>query len=447
MASLASTSTAAQPPTSDVSALRTFFIAGLGTALEYYDFLIYGLAAGLVFNQVFFPGSDPLIGTLYAFAAFGTGFLARPLGGVVIGHFGDIIGRRKMLILTLITMGVATLAIGFLPDYATIGVWAPILLVLLRLIQGFAAGGEWGGAALFGIENAPANRRGLWGSFTSMGIGLGTLLGGGVFTIVSIAFDDQLIPLGWRIPFWIGGVLVIVGLVARMSMPQQEAIPTTAEAKRKMPLVEAVKRSPRTVVLGLGVSYGYNTIAYIGFTFFLSYLTGIGYGATESLVGQLVYSFVLFGSAPLFALLSDAIGRRRVMVLGGIAMAAFLYVYFPMVGTGSIALVVFAFGITGLITGITQGPIPAFLGEQFPARMRYSGMSASYQIGAAIGGGTASFVATGLLIVSNQNPVSVAAYGTFAMAVLILCSLGLRETSRLSTQDVNDPDGVSAARR
>ncbi|WP_203984538.1 MFS transporter [Sphaerisporangium rufum] len=445
---MASTSTEAPRAANAVSALRTFLVAGLGTALEYYDFLIYGLAAGLVFNKVFFPGSDPLIGTLYAFAAFGTGFLARPLGGIVIGHFGDIIGRRKMLITTLITMGVATIAIGFLPDYATIGVWAPILLVLLRLVQGFAAGGEWGGAALFGIENAPANRRGLWGSFTSMGIGLGTLLGGGVFTIVSIAFDDQLTPLAWRIPFWIGGALVLVGLLARMSMPQQEAIPTApARAKRKMPLAEAVKRSPRTVLLGLGVSYGYNTVAYIGFTFFLSYLTGIGYGATESLVAQLVYSFVLFCSAPLFALMSDRVGRRTVMVLGGIAMAVFLYIYFPMVGTGSIALVVLAFGITGLITGITQGPIPAFLGEQFPARMRYSGMSASYQIGAAIGGGTASFVATGLLIMSNQQPVAVAAYGTFAMAVLIACSLGLRETSRLSTQEVNDPDGATATAR
>jgi MFS family permease len=433
--------------TQNISVLRTFFIACLGTALEYYDFLIYGLAAGLVFNQIFFPDSDPLYGTLYSFAAFGTGFLARPLGGLVIGHFGDIIGRRKMLVLTLTTMGLATLAIGFLPDYATIGAWAPILLVVLRLVQGFAAGGEWGGAALFGIENSPADRRGLWGSFTSMGIGLGTLLGGGVFALVSLAYDDQLVPFAWRIPFWVGGVLVIVGLVARLSMPQQEAVDIDDEGARRIPLVEAVKRSPRTILLGLGVSYGYNTIAYIGFTFFLSYLTGIGYGATESLAGQLVYSAVLFVAAPLFALLSDHIGRRAVMTIGGVAMAVFLYIYFPLVGVGSFVLAVVAFGITGLITGITQGPIPAFLGEQFPARVRYSGMSASYQVGAAIGGGTASFVASGLLILFDQNPLSVAAYGTFAMAVLVLCSLGLRETSRLSTSQINDPDGADATAR
>lgn len=437
---------ASAAPSGQVSALRTFFVSGLGTALEYYDFLIYGLAAGLVFNQVFFPSSDPLIGTLYAFAAFGTGFLARPLGGIVIGHFGDKLGRRKMLILTLITMGISTFLIGLLPSFAVAGVWAPILLVVLRLVQGVAAGGEWGGAALFGIENSPDNRRGLWGSFTSMGIGLGTLLGAGVFAIVSALFDNQLTPFAWRIPFFLGGVLVIVGLLARLSMPTEEVVHEDTTMERKIPLVEAFKRSPRIILCGLGVSYGYNTIAYIGFTFFLSYLTGIGYGATESLLGQLAYSAVLFGSAPAFALLSDKIGRRWVMTFGGVVTAAFLYLYFPMVGVGSIALVVVAFGITGLLTGITQGPIPAFMGEQFPARMRYSGMSASYQIGAALGGGTASFVATGLLILSNQNPLPVALYGTFAMGVLVAGSLGLRETAHVSTDEINEVRGGRAER-
>ncbi|QVQ52268.1 MFS transporter [Spiractinospora alimapuensis] len=421
-----------------ISGLRVFLISGLGTALEYYDFLIYGLAAGLVFNAIFFPGSDPLIGTLYAFAAFGTGFLARPLGGLVIGHFGDRVGRRKMLIITLITMGVATFCIGLLPPFEDIGVMAPVLLVVLRLVQGFAAGGEWGGAALFGIENAPANRRGLWGSFTSMGIGLGTLLGAGVFAIVSVAFDGDLVSFAWRIPFWIGGVLVIIGLFARLTMPKTEAVQTDSEDTPHIPLVEAVRSRPRAILLSLGVSYGYNTIAYIGFTFFLSYLTDIGYGETESLVGQLVYSGVLFFSAPLFALLSDRIGRRWTMTLGGVTMSAFLFVYFPMVGTLDVTLAVLAFGITGLITGMTQGPIPAFMGEQFPARMRYSGMSASYQIGAAIGGGTAAFVATGLLILSDQNPISVALYGTFAMTVLVVCSLALRETAFTSTERINE---------
>lgn len=425
----------------EASSVRTFLISGLGTALEYYDFLIYGLAAGLVFNTVFFPSVDPLVGTLYAFAAFGTGFLARPLGGIVIGHFGDKIGRRKMLILTLITMGTSTFMIGLLPDFATVGVWAPILLVVLRLVQGFAAGGEWGGAALFGMESAPQGRRGFWGSFTSTGIGIGTLLGVGVFAAVSLIFKDQLTPLAWRVPFLLGGVLVIIGLFARMSMPKEE--PKEGTNGHGVPLIAAFRRSPRTILLGMGVSYGYNTIAYIGFTFFLAYLRGIGYAATESLLGQLAYSAVLIFSAPLCALLSDKYGRKRVMIFGGLAMAGFLYAYFPMVNAHSIVMVVVSFAIVGALTGMTQGPLPTFLGEQFPARVRYSGMSASYQVGAAVGGGTASFIATALLVASGNNPISVALYGSFAMLVLILCSIGLRETAHLSNAEIDDREAIT----
>ncbi|MBK1783918.1 MFS transporter [Prauserella cavernicola] len=434
------------PATDRTSALRAFLISGLGTALEYYDFLIYGLAAGLVFNTVFFPASDPLVGTLYSFAAFGTGFLARPLGGIVIGHFGDKVGRKKMLIITLSTMGVSTFLIGLLPDFNTIGIWAPVLLVALRLIQGFAAGGEWGGAALFGIENAPGNRRGLWGSFTSMGIGLGTFLGVAAFALTSVAFDDQLTPWGWRIPFLLGGALVIIAMLARLTMPDDTVAAGEQDGTtRRIPIVEALRRSPRTVLLGLGVSYGYNTFAYIGFTFLLSYLTMLGYGTTESLVSQLVYSVVLFVSAPFWAFVSDKVGRRPVMAIGGVASGAFLFLFFVLANSNSITLVVVGFSLVGLLTGVTQGPIPAFTAEQYPARMRYSGMSASYQIGASIGGGTASFIATALLVATGQNPVSVAIYGTFAMLVLVGCSLALRETAHLSTAEVDDPDGENAA--
>ena len=183
------------------SALRTFFVSGMGTALEFYDFVIYGTAAALVFPKVFFPQMDPLTATLFAFGAFGAGFFARPLGGMVFGHYGDRIGRQKMLVITLLLMGLSTLLIGCLPGYSSIGLAAPALLVVLRLIQGFASGGEWGGAALFGIESAPPGRRGLWGSFTSMGIGIGGILGAAVFGIVSVASNDNLADFAWRIPF------------------------------------------------------------------------------------------------------------------------------------------------------------------------------------------------------------------------------------------------------
>ena len=212
-------------PASSRSALRTFCVSGMGTALEFYDFIIYGTAAALVFPQVFFPQMDHLTATLVAFSAFGAGFFARPLGGLVFGHYGDRIGRQKVLVATLLLMGLSTFLIGCLPSHASIGVAAPILLVLLRLIQGFAAGGEWGGAALFGIESAPPGRRGLWGSFTSMGIGVGGILGAAVFAIVSAAFNDNLVDFAWRIPFWLGGTLVLFGLYARLKAPAPVAAP------------------------------------------------------------------------------------------------------------------------------------------------------------------------------------------------------------------------------
>lgn len=435
---------------SGVSPWQAFFISGIGTALEYYDFLVYGLAAGLVFNSVFFPHSDPLVGTLYSFAAFGTGFFARPIGGVVIGHFGDKIGRRKMLIFTLLMMGSSTVLIGCLPSYESIGVAAPILLVLLRLIQGFANGGEWGGASLFSIENAPERRRGLWGSFTSTGMGIGGLIGAIVFAAISWGFGGDLAPIAWRIPFWLGGVLVVIGLVARLSMPGDTEVLTRKMEKERVPILSALRQRPRAILAGMGVAYGYNTIAYLGLTFFLSYLTKIGFGKTEVLSGQLAFQATILISALVFGRLSDVRGRRPVMVVGGIAAAVWLFLYFPVVGGHSVALMVIAFGVTGVVTGITLGPIPTFLGEQFPARMRYSGMSLSYQLGAALGGGTASFIATALLVAFDRNTLSVSVYGAFAVLVLIVSTLALRETSRLSTAELNEvvePDVAAPSKR
>lgn len=427
---------ASAPPRPSSGALRTFLVAGVGTALEFYDFLIYGLAAALVFGTVFFPSEEPLIGVLLGFASFGTGFLARPLGGIVIGHFGDRIGRRKMLVLTLIVMGVCTFAIGCLPGFDTIGVAAPILLVVLRLVQGFAAGGEYGGAALFGIERAPQGRRGLWGSFTSMGIGLGSLLGVAVFATTSAAFGGALVEFGWRIPFWIGGVVVIVGLIARLVVMEVEP-PTGADKAAKPPIVEVLRTRTKAVLLSIGVSYGYNTLAYVGFTFLLSYVTQFGFEQTESLLAQLTYCLILFVTAPFAALLSDRIGRKPVMVIGAVAGALMLFLFFAIVQDKSIGALLLGFAVAGLVTAITQGPIPAFIGEQYPKHVRYTGVSTGYQIGAALGGGTAALIATALLIAFDSNPIPVAAYGAFAMLVLLLCSLGLRETSRLSTREID----------
>ncbi|MNO63551.1 Inner membrane metabolite transport protein YhjE [compost metagenome] len=418
------------------SALRTFFVSGMGTALEFYDFVIYGTAAALVFPQVFFPDMDPLTATLVAFGAFGSGFFARPLGGMVFGHYGDRIGRQKALVITLLLMGLSTLLIGCLPSYSSIGLAAPALLVLLRLVQGFAAGGEWGGAALFGIESAPPGRRGLWGSFTSMGIGIGGILGASVFAIVSAAFDDDLASFAWRIPFWLGGVLVLIGLYARLQNPGKKNLEHKETAH--IPLLEALRSRPREMLLCTGIGFGYVTIAYIGSTFFLAYATQIGYGSTEALMFDLVLSIAIVITAPLFASLSDRFGRRTVMILGAIIMALGFFVFFPLVGMHSLPISCLAYIAVGAFMGATQGPIPAFLAEQFPQSMRYSGMSACYQIGAALGGGTASSAATAILIATDNNTLGVSLYGAFALGIVAVCSFFLRETAALSMAEIDD---------
>ncbi|MFF4758294.1 MFS transporter [Streptomyces sp. NPDC001292] len=439
------TQTARSGPRAEATtAARTFFISGFGTALEFYDFIIYGLAAAIVFPTLFFPSLDHRMGTLVAFAAFGSGFIARPLGGIVIGHFGDRIGRKAMLLLTLLVMGASTFLIGCLPDYGNVGVTAPVLLVVLRLIQGFAAGGEWGGASLFGIENAPDNRRGLWGSFTSAGIGIGSLFGTGVFTLITLLPRQQLETWAWRVPFWLGGLLVVVGLVARSRMPQEER---RTEHAPRVPILESIKRHPRHMLLAIGVAFGYNTLAYIGTIFTVTYAEERGYSYTESLLLQVAGSIAFTVAVPVMALLSDRIGRKPVVILGTLAYGAFFFAYFPMVDGHVLVLATGAYVLVNVLMAAPQGCIPAFLGEQFPNSTRYSSISATYQTGAALGGGTAATAATALFIAFDSDPIGVGLYSGAAALVLALCAWGLRETSKVPTADLGERPASGPASR
>ncbi|MFE4256726.1 MFS transporter [Streptomyces sp. NPDC056910] len=412
------------------TARRTFFVSGFGTALEFYDFIIYGLAAAIVFPSVFFPGFDHTVGTLVAFAAFGSGFVARPLGGIVIGHFGDRIGRKSMLILTLVIMGSSTFLIGCLPSYQSVGVAAPVMVVALRLIQGFAAGGEWGGASLYGIENAPEDRRGLWGSFTSTGIGIGSLFGTGVFALITLLPQEDLKAWAWRVPFWLGGLLVLIGVVARSRMPQEER--RTEQAPR-VPILDSIRRHPRQMLLAIGVAFGYNTLAYIGSIFTVTYAEELGYDYTESLLLQVAGSIAFTVAVPVMAKLSDLVGRKPVVILGTLAYGAFFFAYFPMVNGHVLALATVAYVLVNVLMAAPQGCIPAFLGEQFPGSTRYSSVSATYQTGAALGGGTAATAATALLLAFDGNPIGVGLYSGAAAVVLALCAWGLRETFKVPT--------------
>ncbi len=422
------------PPAARPSPFKVFFVSGIGTTLEYYDFLIYGTAASLVFDKLFFPAADPLVGTLLALAAFGTGFLARPLGGVLAGHWGDRVGRRRILVVTLTVMGLSTVAVGLLPTYSAIGPWAPVLLVVLRLVQGIAAGGEWGGAALYGIESAPPRKRAFYGSFTGAGISIGGLLAIGVFGLVNTLFPAAMLSWGWRIPFLLGSLLIVVGMVARRGAtetPERAA----AETPPRIPLVTVFRQHPRALLLTFGLSLGYNAIAYIGFSFFLAYAVAVGRTPGESLGAQAVF---LTGTT-LFSLVSgmlaDRFGRRPVVLAGAVLTGLYLFAFFWLVKNGNSVLFYLAFAFASPLTAAMKGATPALIAEQFPASVRYSGASLGYQLGAALGGGFAPAVATLVFVSSGKATWSVALLG-FAVAALVTgCVLGLPETLRTSAEN------------
>ena len=413
---------------------RVVLASFVGTAIEGYDFFIYGIAAALVFGQLFFPpNEDPLIGTLAAFATFAVGFVARPVGGVVFGHFGDKVGRKPMLVITILTMGLATFLIGLLPTYAQIGIWAPILLVALRLIQGFSVGGEWGGAALMTVEHAPEGRRGYYGSWTMAAGTAGVVLATGVYAAFSGLSDEQFLAWGWRVPFLLSIFLVGVGVFIRLKILETPTFDRLKEAggQARLPIVGALREHPKSVLLTAGMNVGFSTFVYVLFTFMLTYATGqLGVERNVVLIGTVIGGLVQIASVLAFSALSDRIGRRPVMLAGAAFLALYAFPLFWLVNTGNAAVIVLAMSIGFFGSAAIHGPMAAFVSETFGTRVRYTGASLSYQTGAVLGGGLSPFIATALLVWSDGASWSVSVYLVLGAMVSLASIYLLTETFR-----------------
>jgi MFS transporter, MHS family, shikimate and dehydroshikimate transport protein len=411
---------------------KVAFASLVGTTIEWYDFFIFGTAAALVFNQVFFPEFDPLTGTLAAFASFSVGFIARPVGGAVFAHFGDRVGRKPMLVWSLLLMGVATLLMGVLPGYDTIGVWAPLLLVVLRFAQGFGVGGEWGGAALMAVEHAPANRRGFYGSWPQVGVPAGLVLGTAMFALLSATLtDEQFLAWGWRVPFLVSVVLIAVGMWIRLSVSESRIFRETVEAKSaaRMPVLEALRTYPKEILLAAGSFVATHATFYVGSVWLVSYATTeLGYDRTAVLNANAALSLSDIPMILAFGLASDFIGRRK-LFLGGMALLVlFAFPYFFLVSTGSIWLYLLGGLVVQACRSAIYGPQSAYFAEQFTTRMRYSGASLAYQL-AAVLGGMAPLVCTAL-VAWTGSLYSVAGFVLAVALVSFACSFLMTETLR-----------------
>ncbi|MGI8651064.1 MAG: MFS transporter [Rubrobacter sp.] len=424
-----------------VSMRKVAFASFIGTAIEFYDFYIYGTAAALVLGGVFFPEFATATGTLAAFATFAVAFFARPFGGVVFGHYGDRIGRKSMLIFSLLLMGVATFAIGLLPGYATIGIAAPILLVLLRFLQGFGLGGEWGGAVLLATEHATEGKRGLYSSFPQMGPAAGFLLSSGLFLILTLSLTEaQFAAWGWRIPFLFSIVLVAIGLYVRVSISETPVFKRALETqtRARVPFFDMIRTYPKVLLL----SSGGMALTYV--LFYTIMIFSLSYGTTElglsnsTLLYCVMISVVVMGlTVPIAATLSDRIGRRKTCLAGASLAVLWAFPMFWLINTAEPVFITLAFTGGMVAFAVLYGPMGAFLPELYGTRLRYSGASVSYNLGGVIGGALAPIIAASLLAATGAT-WSVSLY-ILGMAVLsFVCVFLLSETY------LNDISGIRA---
>ncbi|MDE0756946.1 MAG: MFS transporter [Pseudomonadales bacterium] len=433
------------------SAMRRVAATSLaGTSIEWYDFFIYGTAAALVFPRAFFPADlPPLVALIAAFGTFAVGFIARPFGGALFGHYGDLFGRKKALVSALLMMGVATTLVGFLPTYSSIGIAAPLLLTLLRFVQGLAVGGQWGGAMLLVTENAPADKRGFYGAFAQAGAPLGLVLANIAFLVVSGSLsDDAFISWGWRIPFILSIALIALSLYVQLSLEDTPAFKALQDIQaertehgnegdhavnapvKRSPILEVIRLQPREIVLAAGAFLAVQVTFYILVAFVVAYGTnpaGLGLSRDMMLTVVLIASLVQIPVLFLAASYSDRHGRRGIYMLGAILGGCWAFVLFPLINTGEFVWVLLAACGGQIFVGLMYGPQAALLTELFSTRVRYSGASLGYQLGAIFGGAFAPIIATALW--SEFGTVYISVYIAFVSVLTLISVMLLSETS------------------
>ncbi|WP_426976668.1 MFS transporter [Pseudarthrobacter sp. O4] len=442
----------AEEPDVKTSGLKKVVAASMaGTVVEWYEFFLYASAATLVFGKMFFPNSGTeLDGILAAFLTYAVGFIARPIGGIVFGHFGDKFGRKQLLQLSIILVGASTFAMGCLPGFAQIGYWAPALLVFLRFVQGFAVGGEWGGAVLLVAEHSPSKSRGFWASWPQSAVPMGNLLATGVlFTLSSTLSSADFLGWGWRIAFWLSAVIVVIGYYIRTRVSDA---PIFLEARKEVEsghkgfgVAEVFRRYPRGVFTAMGLRFAENILYYLVVTFSITYLKTVVHTDTSRiLLLLLVAHFVHFCAVPMVGKLSDQFGRKPVYMAGAVLGATWGFFAFPMMDTGNDLVILAAITIGLLFHSLMYAGQPAIMAEMFPTRMRYSGVSLGYQVTSIVAGSLAPIIAVALLSAfGSSTPVAI--YLLIACAITAVAVFFLKETRGISLHDVDAADAQGTA--
>jgi MFS family permease len=446
------TADVASPPLSDAqhrSQLRRAVIASaVGTTIEWYDFLLYSSVTGLVFGKLFFPKSDPLVGVLEAFAVYTVGFIARPIGAAIFGHYGDRIGRKGALIATLLLTGLATFAVGFVPTYDEIGIWGAVILTVIRFIQGVGVGGEWGGSVLLSMEWARSNaHRGFITSWPQFGGPAGLFLANLAVLVFSWLSGDQFLVWGWRIPFFLSIVMVGVGLYIRLGIAETPIFRRLVAEERvaRAPALEVMKRQPRSIILAALARMAEQAPAYIYLAFVFAYGTQVLHTSRDLLLSALVVAaFCSLFTIPIAGHLSDRFGRKRVYLIGSVATGLFGFVYFALMNTGVPAVIFLAILLSFVPHDLMYGPQAALIAECFPARLRYSGASIGYQLASIVAGGPAPLIATALLAAFGSG-YAIALYILFCAIVSIVATAMLPDYTNRDIADEAMPAGIGAA--